>query len=381
MRTHGCFLLPLACLVLACGGDDGGPSSTGTISGTVTSAASGAALAGAIVSVGSVQATSDASGRFELTGVLTGAGTIECSRAGFVAYSAVITVQAGSNSRDIALATQEIYQSDDFSFYVPAGVAEVRAVIVALGGPDTRTFVDGRSAGSVHPETNAALKALGQQLKALARDSGIAVLGSGRSQWANEGSNDGVILGVLQAAAAASGHPELSSAPLIMFGISAGGPGAFGMMQRQAGRTAAFTLSHPSGMSTFLSVAAHGVPGFIKLAELDDVVDNATTTEQFLTNRAAGAIWGLAVEHDVSHEILTDEARMVMVNWMATVAGLRLPASPGGALRSVDESSGWLGNRTTYEIAPYASYGGDPLEASWLLTAATAAEWKELVTP
>jgi hypothetical protein len=71
----------------------------------------------------------------------------------------------------------------------------------------------------------------------------------------------------------------------------------------------------------------------------------------------------------------------VMMSWLATTLGLRLPASPGGALRSEAESSGWLGDQTTYEIAPFASFGGDPAVASGLPTAATAAEWQGLVTP
>jgi hypothetical protein len=334
------------------------------------------------VSVGSVQGTSDATGHYELSGVGTGSVTIECERAGFIAYSSSIAVQEGSNSHDIALATQEVYLAGNFGMYVPAGLTQVRAVIIALGGPDTRAFVNGQRATDASiPELEAALQAMGEQLRALARDSGLAVLGSGQLGWRNEGSDDALILGALQSGGVASGHPELASAPLIMLGISGGGPGAFGMTQRQASRVAAFTLLVPSGLSTFLSAAAQQVPGYVSLAELDEVVDNVTTTQDYLNNRAAGAIWGLAVEHDVGHEELSQEARTALVNWITTAVGLRLPASPGGALRGVAESSGWLGNRTTYEIAPYASYVGDPLEASWLPTAATANTWRELVTP
>ena len=297
MRTRAWHLIPFTCLVLACGGDGGGPSSTGTISGSVTSAASGAPLAGATVSVGSRQATSDAAGHFDLTGVPTGAATLGCAQPGYVAYSAAITVQEGSNTRDIALATQEVFGYGTFALFVPAGVPQVRAVIVALGGPDTRAFVDGhRAIDEDIPQLEAALQAMGEQFRALARDSGFAVIGSGTERWVNDPATDAVILGALQTGAAASDHPELASAPLIMFGISAGGTGAFGIMQRQASRVAGFAMLVPTGLGNFLSTAAQQVPGYVSLAELDDVVDNVPTTQDFLSNRAAGAIWGLAVE-------------------------------------------------------------------------------------
>ncbi len=379
MRRHAWFLMPFTCLALACGGDGGGgPSSTGTISGTVTSAASGAPVAGAIVSVGSIESTSDAGGHFELAGVPTGTATVGCSRAGYVAYSASITVQEGSNAQDIALATQEVYQSGLFSLYVPANVVQVRAVIVGLGGPDMRSLSDGRSSAS-NPVNRAAFHTLGEQLRALARDSGFAVLGSGQNGWVNVASDDAAILAELQAEAAASGHAELASAPLILFAADAGAPGATGLAERQASRTLAFALVHPTGISSTLSAAAQQVPGFFKLAELDEVADNRTITQTILANRSDGAIWELAVEPQLTHEYLTDNTRNTLVSWMKAVAGLRLPAAVSGSLRSVDASSGWVGNLTTYEIAPYASYVGDPLEASWLPTANTALQWQDLV--
>lgn len=381
MRGKSWFLLICACLILACGGEGGGPSgSTGTITGTVTSAATGVVLSGATVSVGSAQATSGADGRFELTGVSTGAVTISCARVGFSAYSAAITVQEGSNAQDIVLAAEEVHLLGDFALYVPASAVRVRAVVVALGGPDTRAFVDGRGAGGTNPAVEVALQAMGAQLRTLARDSGFALLGTG-TVFPNEITNDAVILGALQDLADITARAELSSAPFIMLGISGGGPEAFGLAQRQAARTAAFALLVPQTISTFLSPATQLVPGYLSLAETDVVVNNAHTTQVFLDNRAAGAIWGLAVEPGQGHADLSDLRRTVVLNWVAVAAGLRLPAAQGGALRSVEESSGWLGNRTTFDIAPIASYSGDPLLASWLPTAGTAEDWLALVTP
>ncbi len=382
MRRHSWLFVLGTVSILGCGGDDGGPSgSTGTISGTVTSALSGAALAGATVAAGTLQAPSDANGQYELTGVRTGSVVIGAGRPGFQPYSATITVQEGSNAHNIMLSPQETYGYTDFALFVPAGVTQVRAVIVALGGPDTRAFVDGRPAGAPSPAAEAATQALGIGLRTLAQDSGFAILGTGLSGLPNEGTNDGLLLGALQTGAALSGHPELSTAPLIPLGISGGGPEAFGLTIRQVARVAAFALRNPSAMSDFLFAAVQQVPGYINLSGADGQVDNAATTQVFLDNRADGAIWELALEPDAEHYVSSADARAVLIQWIAAASGLRLPASPGGALRGVAESSGWLGNRATYDTAPFASYPDDASQASWLVNAEVAGAWKVFVTP
>ena len=67
---------------------------------------------------------------------------------------------------------------------------------------------------------------------------------------------------------------------------------------------------------------------------------------------------------------------------MDTILGLRLP-QPGapGALRSIDQASGWLGNQTTFAIAPYANYADNKLDASWFPSQGTAQAWQAFVTP
>ena len=279
----------------------------------------------------------------------------------------------GDNSHDIVLSAQEVYSLADFAVYVPAGTKPVRGVIVALGGPETRAFVDGRpiTDGST-PDLEEALQTFGAQLRALARDSGLAVLGSGRTGLADGGSSDALVLGILQNAADASGRPELSSAPLITLGFSSGGPEAFGLAERQAVRVAAFALIVPVRLEHLAGVrrpagsrlhhAARARPPGGRAPHHRRVSWQPRRRCAVEPRRRAGP----------GHGALSDEGRTVLVNWITTAVGLRLPASAGGALRSVEESSGWLGNQSTLEIAPYGSYGGDPQQASWLPTAATA---------
>jgi hypothetical protein len=67
---------------------------------------------------------------------------------------------------------------------------------------------------------------------------------------------------------------------------------------------------------------------------------------------------------------------------MDAVLALRLPqaGTPAGqALRSIDQASGWLANRSTTAVAGYSCFSGDKLVASWLPTEQTARDWQQIV--
>jgi hypothetical protein len=84
-------------LLAACGGSSGpdGGGGGATLSGTVRTAGSSAALADATVSSGARQAISDANGGFELTELPIGAATVRASRPGYVPAEAAVTITAG----------------------------------------------------------------------------------------------------------------------------------------------------------------------------------------------------------------------------------------------------------------------------------------------
>ncbi len=72
----------------------GGPT-TGTISGAVTNSSSGAALSGAMVSSGSISATTQADGSYTLANVPAGTVTVTASMAGFQTANQTVTLTAG----------------------------------------------------------------------------------------------------------------------------------------------------------------------------------------------------------------------------------------------------------------------------------------------
>ncbi len=90
-------------LVAACGnGDPGGPTATATVSGVV-SAAAGAVIEGASVTIGSATATTGADGRFELQNLPVGRATIVTSAPEFDSRSQNVSLTAGNNTHDVVL--------------------------------------------------------------------------------------------------------------------------------------------------------------------------------------------------------------------------------------------------------------------------------------
>ncbi|HEU4761427.1 MAG TPA: carboxypeptidase regulatory-like domain-containing protein, partial [Gemmatimonadales bacterium] len=126
-------IIPVTLLLLAACGDSTGPGTGGggggggaTLAGTVRVAGQSATLAGATVSAGTLKATSDENGHFELTSVPVGTATVRAERPGYQPAEATITLAAGANSHDFGLTAQEIYQFGAIAALVPAGTEPMR---------------------------------------------------------------------------------------------------------------------------------------------------------------------------------------------------------------------------------------------------------------
>jgi hypothetical protein len=221
---------------------------------------------------------------------------------------------------------------------------------------------------------------LGQELRTLAAEHGLVILGHrGRNlTLPNSPAADQLLLGAVRTAAELSGHPELPTAPMLVYGLGPGGPEAFGFTDRNSERVAGLFLKVPLRAS-LASGTALSVPTYIVLAELDAFVDNAAVTAAFEAHRRAGAPWALAMEQGMIHHSLSPIQREVTIRWMRTILKLRLPRGRAETLREIDETSGWLGDRVTGEAWDWTKYPGDRALASWLPSHPTAKQWEDLV--
>ncbi len=368
-----------ALLSVACDGRNDPTAPTPTLTGTVTNPATGRPVAGAVVRIGAAIVTTGADGRFNVPDLTIGSATLRCTATGFVDFEAPIAVTSGTVTQDIGLTRIEVFEFGDFALYVPATVDTTRGIILALGGPNTKGFANGKPLGAPIPALEASLQALGQQFRALASARGLAVLGTSRSALANGPASDQVLLDGVATAAVMSGRPELATAPALMYGISGGGPEASGFASRNPARVAGLFLKVPVAVSSLVSGGALGVPTYMVLAELDAFVSNTALMASFDSNRGSGALWAVAPERAVVHHSLSPAQRQLTINWINTILELRLPANRADPLREIAETSGWLGNRATGQTAPWAAFSGDKTSASWLPSQATATEWQTFI--
>lgn len=374
----------LALLLLAACGDSSGPDGGGgggaTLSGTVRAAGSAEALADATVSIGASQATSRADGTFELPGVPVGLATVRANRPGYLPAEEAVTLAAGANSHDFTLNPQEVYQFGSNAVYVPGGVGPMRGTIVVLTDLQASGFVTGRTIASDPPELETGLQALGASLRALASSAHVALLGS-HFNGVNSSTSDAGIFAALSTAGQMSGQAGLADAPVLMFGIGGETPEAAGLVARQPGRAIGLLAWVPFGLTALTTPEALSVPTFVMQHGDDAVSRNAAARATFSENRVHGGLWALAVEPGLELRAATSRGNGVRVGWLADVLAHRLPSTPGDPLVALDEASGWLGNQTTLEIAPWADYPGQRTAASWLLSELAATSWKNLGTP
>lgn len=369
------FLLLVAC------GDSSGPDrgATATLSGTVRAAGGAAVLENAQIRIGTQQVTSDASGHFELTGLSVGTVTVQAQRPGYLSAQATVTLSAGANTHDFALTVQEIYESGANAIYVPGGVGPLRGVIIILGGPITSGFVTGeRIAPLDNPDLELSLQALAASLRALATSSHVALFGSTTTGMANSAASDNALFAAISSFAASSGHPEMAVAPVLLFGLSGGAPESAGLVSRHPERAIGLLERVPTSVTALTAPAALAVPTFVMQAELDEVVDNMAVGTIYSANRSLGGLWALAVELGIGHHVATSRGNAAAAGWISVALTLRLPVTPGDPLIALDQPSGWLGNQTTLEVAPWADYTDDRSTASWLLSQLAATSWQGL---
>ena len=277
-------------------------------------------------------------------------------------------------------ATGGVYQLGEFALYLPAAADGPRAVIVALGGPNTKGFVTGEPFGAPVPAVEAALQAYGQSVRQFAEEHRVAILGVSRfgpTSLPDGVESDQLILDALRAGAEASGTAGLADLPILLYGISGGSPEASGFATRHPGQVAGLFLKVPIEAPTMTTELQRQVPVFIVLAEFDAFVDNAAMQAAFAANRANGAPWAIAMEPGVPHHAITPVHQGATLAWMDAVLGRRL-AGGSGLIRNTVQQSGWLGDLSTGRISPWGAYSGDRSAANWLPTKEAAEHWRAL---
>jgi Carboxypeptidase regulatory-like domain len=375
-----------AVVILAACGDGGDPvqvetNGTATVSGVVT-AATGAVIEGASVTIGSAAATTGADGRFELRKVRAGAATIATSAPRFDQRVESVTLNEGANVHDVVLARQTLFTHQNLVAYLPTGIAQYRAAIVFLPGlrdPATGKDLDSRALVRGTSELACSIWcAPGERAEVRKRALELAggeVALIGTTTLVDNPASYETLLQALSGLGTQSLHPELANIPIFFVGHSMGGCTAYGFTRVHGARVAGFLTMKGACHNPGPASAAADVPGYFLIGELDEPHRRENITAVFEAGRAAGARWAVSIDPFHHGPILDFD---LMFDWIDAVLMARLPATAGAPLRPMTETSGWLGDRSSGAVSTYACYGSTRSSASWLPSQQTALNWQRM---
>jgi poly(3-hydroxybutyrate) depolymerase len=258
-----------------------------------------------------------------------------------------------------------------FRLWLPPGAAAVRGVVVMVPGSNG----DWRS------------MAADTAWQAFATKHALALVGcrftdkpheqSFIEDYVNVSKGSGQALETaLTKLATSSRHAELASAPLFLWGMSAGGQFNYEFVAWKPERVAAFVVNK-GGIyyKALLSRAARAVPGilFTGATDLDSRV--STISGLFAVNRRGGALWALAEEPGVGHVI--GRSRDMAMMLFEDVLALRVR---GTTLAPLTEQSGFVGDLKARTFKAAAAAPPANITTAWLPTERLARAWTALLT-
>jgi poly(3-hydroxybutyrate) depolymerase len=278
---------------------------------------------------------------------------------------------------DVSVPPGNNYETADFRLWYPADVKRIRGIVVLMLGSNG----DGRNM-------------VGEPFwQAFARRYRFALVGGyitdhphdnmAIEQYVNvkEGSGN-ALLRALSIFASRSRHAELAEAPLLLWGMSAGGEFNYEMACWKPDRIIAFVVNKGGVYYTALaSKQARAVPGILFTGQ-DDLQSRVSIIRGlYAMNRRFGAVWTFAEEPGVAHVV--GNSRQLAARFFSAVLLMRLPVDWTGngpvALQNISEESTYVGNATAHTYSPYSKPGEDGYSLSWLPTKSFALAWSSFI--
>ncbi len=278
------------------------------------------------------------------------------------------------SSLDEVVAPGPNFDKAEFRLWYPSDAGTLQAVVVLVPGSNG----DGRPevADPVWQDfaTRHHLALVGCRLTDKRHDQGFI------EEYVNvsKGSGD-AFLNALSSMAARAKHPEIAAAPLLLWGMSAGGEFNYEFVAWRPERVAAFVVNKGGIYYTALAPrAARNVPGILFVGEKDLWSRTDIITGLFAVNRRAGALWALAREPGAAHVV--GRSRDVALTFFEDVLALRLDAEHPGTLKPIVEKEGFVGDPNAKTFMRAADAGNRDAPTVWLPTERVARAWQAMVT-
>jgi dienelactone hydrolase len=279
-------------------------------------------------------------------------------------FLASFAARAGAQALDHAVPPGANYDKAEFRLWMPAGgTAPFKAVLVLVPGSngDGRPAVDDAVWQEFAKRMNVALVAC--RFTDKPHDQNFI------DEYVNVSKGSGqALLTALEAFAAQTKRPEIATAPLLLWGMSAGGQFNYEFVAWKPERVAAFVVNK-GGIyySALVSAAARKVPGILFVGGKDLEFRTNTIVGLFAVNRRGGALWALAEEPGAAHVV--GRSRDVALVFYEDVLG-----------HAFTGTSGFLGDLKAKTYQPMPEAGAPNYPTAWLPTERVARAWRALVT-
>jgi dienelactone hydrolase len=275
-------------------------------------------------------------------------------------------LQPDPSTLDEAAPAGANYDKAEFRFWAPDGIAKLDGILVLNPGSNG----EGRQMASdpVWRQWAASHK--------------LAVIGthftdkvpSFVEDYADVSKGSGpALFNAINAFAKRSKHPELANAPLVLWGMSAGGEVNYELAAWKPERIAAFVVNKGNFYYTGIaSKATRAVPALLFVGNDDLQYRVTAVTGIFAMNRRPGALWALVQEPGTPHAVgRSDEMSRMFFD---DVLPMRIGA--GGKLMALDAAKGWQGDLAKHTVAPIMTDAKMPEEPTvWLPTERMAKAW------
>jgi dienelactone hydrolase len=184
------------------------------------------------------------------------------------------------------------------------------------------------------------------------------------------------LLDAVTALAKKSNHPEIATAPFLMWGMSAGGQVDYEFAAWKPERVIAFVVNKGGVYySALVSRAARNVPALLFVGEKDLAFRINTIQGLFAVNRRGGALWAYVVEPDTAHAV--GRSRDLGAMFFEDILAIRMP---DGELKPVPDKAGLIGDLNNFSFAPVAGSPAPTVPTSWLPTERIAKAWAAVMT-
>ena len=293
--------------------------------------------------------------------------------------SLALAFQSSSTTLDEAAAPGANYDKAEFRLWYPPDAGRLSAVLVLNPGSNG----DGRGAvdDPVWREfaTKHHLALVGTRFTDRPHDQNFI------EDYVNVSKGSGqALIDALGRFAARSSHPELANAPLLLWGMSAGGQFDYEFVAWKPERVVAFVVNK-GGIyySALLPRASRQVPGMLFIGGKDLASRVQTITGLFAVNRRGGALWALAEEPSAAH--IVGRSRDLALMFYEDVLPLRLPEHASSSDGSVQlmplvERAGFLGDLDARTFESQGDHDAPNRPTAWLPTARVAAGWQAMET-